>query len=125
MVKCGEFVEYVNMTARNLSLEVTVQCVNTSTSDDCITKIQSGQADLVTLDGGDVYVAGKLRILASMIVLEAKQNNVMPNTMPFLTSKLHHVMKLRHVSLQKFNLPFPSSFIRKTILSQFTRPNLN
>ena len=52
------------MTARNLSLEVTVECVSGRSPEDCITKTKSGQADLVTLDGGNVYEGGKRRILA-------------------------------------------------------------
>ena len=70
--KCAEFIAYVvNMTAaQNSSLpDVAAECVNAATSEECIGKIKSGSADLVTLDGGDVYTAGKLRILASMIVL--------------------------------------------------------
>ena len=70
--KCAEFIKYVDMTARNLSLEVAVECVAASTPEECITKTKDGQADLVTLDGGDVFEAGKLRILASMMVLEAE-----------------------------------------------------
>ena len=70
MAKCADFISYVNMTAaQNLSLEVAVECVNASTPEECIVKIKNSDADLVTLDGGDVYTAGKLRILSSMIVL--------------------------------------------------------
>ena len=72
MAKCAEFINYVKIIAQNQSLEVAVECVNTSTHKECIAKIKSSKADLVTLDGGDVYTAGKIRILASMIVLEAK-----------------------------------------------------
>lgn len=72
MAKCEDFIKYVNMTAQNQGLDVAVECVNTSTHDKCIEKIKSNVADLVTLDGGDVYTAGKIRNLASMIVLEAK-----------------------------------------------------
>ena len=50
------------MTARSLSLEVVVECVAASTPEECINKTKAGQADLVTLDGGDVFEAGKLRI---------------------------------------------------------------
>ena len=72
MAKCEDFIKYVNMTAQNQSLEVAVECVITDTYEECIAKIKSGKADLVTLDGGDLYTAGKLRILASMTVVEAK-----------------------------------------------------
>lgn len=72
MKKCAEFIKYVNITAVNMNQTVTVECVTASTPEVCITKIKNNEADLVTLDGGDVYIAGKLRILALMIVLEAK-----------------------------------------------------
>ena len=58
--KCAQFIKYAKMTAQNKSLEATVECVDASTPEDCIEKIKSGDADLVTLDGGDVYQAGKL-----------------------------------------------------------------
>ena len=70
--KCAEFISYVvKMTAALNSSQprVDAECVNAATSEECIGKIKSGSADLVTLDGGDVYTAGKLWILASMIVL--------------------------------------------------------
>ena len=70
MAKCEDFIKHVKMTAQNQSLDV--KCVNTSSHEKCIEKIKSKEADLVTLDGGDVYTAGKIRNLASMMVLEAK-----------------------------------------------------
>ena len=70
MAKCEDFIKHVKMTAQNQSLDV--KCVNTSSHEKCIEKIKSKDADLVTLDGGDVYTAGKIRNLASMMVLEAK-----------------------------------------------------
>lgn len=56
--KCADFIKYVNMTAQSLNLHVTTECVAGSSSDDCITKIDNNQADLVTLDGRKVYDAG-------------------------------------------------------------------
>ena len=35
-------------------------CVAGNTTEDCMTKIKDGQADLVTLGGGDIYKAGRL-----------------------------------------------------------------
>ena len=72
MTKCKDFIKYANMIAQNQSLEVAIECVNANTHDECIKKIKSNDADLVTLDGGDVYKAGRIRILVAMIVLEAK-----------------------------------------------------
>ena len=60
MNKCAEFVKYVNATAQNLTLDVAASCVNGSTSDGCVAKIKNNEADLVTLDGGRVYYAGKI-----------------------------------------------------------------
>ncbi|KAJ7337163.1 antigen p97 (melanoma associated) [Desmophyllum pertusum] len=57
--KCDVFKTYVEKTAQNLSLEVTASCVAGNTTEDCMTKIKDGQADLVTLGGGDIYKAGK------------------------------------------------------------------
>ncbi|XP_078349990.1 serotransferrin-like isoform X2 [Oculina patagonica] len=56
--KCADFIKYVNVTARNLSLDVTTACVDGSDTDDCIAKIKNNQADLVTLNGRKVYDAG-------------------------------------------------------------------
>ena len=67
--KCGEFKRHVERFASMTpNLDVAVKCVNASTPEKCIEKIKNGDADLVTLDGGDVYTAGKLGILSSMIV---------------------------------------------------------
>ena len=94
------------MTAQTKSLPVAVECVNASTHEKCIEKIKSGDADLVTLDGGDIYAAGTLPTLASMNGSEAESrtNDFMPNVMPFTASKLPYVLKLRHKMLQNFNL---------------------
>ena len=78
--KCAQFIKYANMTARNKSRPVAVECVNASTHDECIEKIKSGDADLVTLDGGDIYAAGTLPILASMIGSEAESRTILYQT---------------------------------------------
>lgn len=48
----------VNETARNKSLDVGVGCVEGNSIDDCVAKIKSDEADLVTLKGADMYKAG-------------------------------------------------------------------
>lgn len=92
--KCAQFIKHAEMTAQTKSLPVAVECVNASTHEKCIEKIKSGDADLVTLDGGDIYAAGTLPILASMIGSEAESrtNDFMPNVMPFTASKLPYVL---------------------------------
>ncbi|XP_068748594.1 melanotransferrin-like [Montipora capricornis] len=53
--KCLDF----SKTASKLSSEVEFSCVRGSTPVDCMGKIKSGSADLITLDGGDIQTAGK------------------------------------------------------------------
>lgn len=81
MKKCEAFIKYVNITAVNKSLEVNVECVTASTPEDCITKIKNKNADLVTLDGGDVYIAGKLRILVLTIVFGSETSTILYQTL--------------------------------------------
>ncbi|XP_068677681.1 serotransferrin-like isoform X2 [Montipora foliosa] len=45
--------------ASELSWEVQFSCVKGSSPDDCMGKIKSGSADLITLDGGEIQTAGK------------------------------------------------------------------
>jgi len=111
MRKCGEFIKYVNKTAVNMSLVVNVECVNASIPEDCIKKIKSNEADLVTLDGGEVYEAGKLRILVLMIVLEAKlHRTILYQTL--CHSLPRNYRKIRFGRLQEFNLSFLFKLIR-------------
>ena len=59
MAKCQDFIKYVNKTATKKGLPVAVlNCVIGSTSDICMTFIKDNKADLVTLDGGRVFIAG-------------------------------------------------------------------
>nr|AKZ20817.1 melanotransferrin 4 [Holothuria glaberrima] len=41
-------------------LTPTITCVNEASHEACMSSIASGRADLITLDGGDVYTGGKL-----------------------------------------------------------------
>ena len=57
MAKCQDFIKYVNKTATKKGLPVAVlNCVIGSTSDICMTFIKYNKADLVTLDGGRVFM---------------------------------------------------------------------
>ncbi|XP_068748591.1 melanotransferrin-like [Montipora capricornis] len=53
--KCLDF----RQTASTLSSELEFSCVNGSTPVDCMKKIKSDSADLITLDGGEIQTAGK------------------------------------------------------------------
>lgn len=92
--KCAEFVKYVNVTAQNLSLDVTASCVDGSSSDDCIAKIKDNKADLVTLDGRKVYDAGKIIMHAGKAIMHPNVNSVTLDPQPCLGKQ--HFLQLRH-----------------------------
>ena len=50
--KCNAFIAVVNDSNVNSS------CVQAASAIQCMEKIQNGDADLVTLDGGEIYRAG-------------------------------------------------------------------
>ena len=57
--KCLEFNETaVATSASKMNWEVQFSCVIGSSLDDCMDKIKSGSADLITLDGGHIKTAG-------------------------------------------------------------------
>ena len=59
-LKCNDFNTVIATLASQASLPaVTFSCVRESNAKDCMTKIQSGLADLITLDGGEIHIAGK------------------------------------------------------------------
>ena len=47
------------MMAQTMNLSVAASCVDGNSTDDCIKKITKKEADLVTLDGGNIHEAGK------------------------------------------------------------------
>jgi len=56
MMKC----EHMIMAFAAKNLKPDLNCVMGTSVQDCMYKINTGDADLVTLDAADVYVAGKL-----------------------------------------------------------------
>ena len=57
--KCSNFTDHVNTMAQTMNLNVAASCVDGNSADDCIEKINKNEADLVTLDGGNIHEAGK------------------------------------------------------------------
>ena len=58
--KCNDFKTVIPTLATQASLpNITFSCVQGSNAVDCMKKIQSGLADLITLDGGEILTAGK------------------------------------------------------------------
>ena len=65
--KCNDFKTVIATLASLASLPaVTFSCVQGSNAVDCMEKIQSGQADLITLDGGEILAAGKQAFLVKV-----------------------------------------------------------
>ena len=62
--KCNDFETVIATLASQASLpNVRFSCIRGSNAADCMTKIQSGQADVITLDGGEIHTAGKQTFL--------------------------------------------------------------
>ena len=62
--KCNDFKTAIATLASQANLpNVSFSCVQGSNAVDCMAKIQSGQADLITLDGGEILTAGKQAFL--------------------------------------------------------------
>lgn len=51
---------YIEITAKEVNKNITTDCVEVASYDDCATKISKTEADLVTLDGGRVFEAGRV-----------------------------------------------------------------
>ena len=63
--KCNAFKEVVPVLASATQLSVTFSCVQGKKVTECMKKIQNGDADLITLDGGEIYRAGNQAVLDS------------------------------------------------------------
>lgn len=59
--KCNDFKDVL----KKIDNDTTPECVQASTAVECMNKINKGQADLITLDGGDIYKAGKTQKLSN------------------------------------------------------------
>ncbi|XP_074616634.1 melanotransferrin-like [Acropora palmata] len=66
-VKCADFMKYVNITAQEAKISITTGCVEGTTYDDCAAKISKSEADLVTLDAGRLFEAGKTKKLVPIV----------------------------------------------------------
>ena len=63
-LKCNAFTNVIARLATQASLPaVTFSCVRGTNAVDCMAKIQNGQADAITLDGGEILIAGKQAFL--------------------------------------------------------------
>ena len=59
-LKCNDFETVIATLASQASLlNVNFSCVRGSNAADCMAKIQNDQADIITLDGGEIHTAGK------------------------------------------------------------------
>ena len=56
--KCNDLKRAINTVVSKANLPVNFSCVQGSKAVDCMEKIESGKADLITLDGGEIFTAG-------------------------------------------------------------------
>ena len=73
--KCQYFVYALNNVSSELNITLQASCVQGSNAIDCMQKIKDGQADLITLDGGEIYEAG----IATLVYFVEKHQNVFSN----------------------------------------------
>lgn len=59
-MKCADFMKYVKITAKEAKISITTGCIEATTYDDCVANISKSEADLVTLDAGRLFEAGKM-----------------------------------------------------------------
>ena len=64
--KCEDFKLAINKVASTENLSVNFSCVQGSKAVDCMGKIKSGKADLITLDGGEIFTAGNQTLLENL-----------------------------------------------------------
>ncbi|PFX31444.1 Melanotransferrin [Stylophora pistillata] len=57
--KCQDFEKVLMNISSEHNMTLEPKCVQGSNAIDCMEKIKNGEADLITLDGGEIYVAGK------------------------------------------------------------------
>lgn len=63
--KCDDFKYFLNQLGNDPN--VTASCVQGGSAIDCMKKIKNGEADLITLDGGEIYRAGKEYMMAPVV----------------------------------------------------------
>jgi len=68
--KCDAFKPEIEKLAPGVSLSVTFSCVQGKDAVDCMQKIQKGEADLITLDGGEINLAGNTQFTAPKVIYE-------------------------------------------------------
>ena len=64
--KCEDFKGAINKFLSKDKLSVDFSCVQGSKAVDCMEKIESGKADLITLDGGEIFTAGNQTLLENL-----------------------------------------------------------
>ncbi|KFM64915.1 Melanotransferrin, partial [Stegodyphus mimosarum] len=62
--KCTEFSRAVN---RTFDLKTSLSCHQAADKDQCMTLIEAGRADLITLEPGEVYIAGRYNSLVPIM----------------------------------------------------------
>ena len=61
--KCNAMKAPMEQLASDYNMSITFSCLQDTSAANCMGKIKSGQADLITLDGGEINTAGNLNNL--------------------------------------------------------------
>ena len=64
--KCNDFKDAIKTLASQAKVSVDFSCVQESKAVDCMEKIKSDKADLITLDGGEIFTAGNQTLLENL-----------------------------------------------------------
>ena len=64
MDKCKLFKNALPKVAKMVGADIIPNCVDGNDVGGCMKKIKNGEADLITLDGGEIYIAGKQNLIS-------------------------------------------------------------
>lgn len=71
--KCTDFSRVVN---RTYSISENISCYQAADKDQCMNLIDVGRADLLTLDPGEIYIAGRYNSLIPIMAERYGQGNI-------------------------------------------------
>ena len=94
--KCMDLKTVVDKVAEKvINMNVTFSCVNGTDAEDCMMKIKAGSADLVTLDGGDIKIAGITFTAKACQLLEAVHADIATRQSVFKQNNYYRICLMK------------------------------